>query len=74
MDVYVLVDAIAKCVSSEEKELCRIAELALTFMVETAATIVGDRDKVWNVHVEHACVCCIISMFHSRLASCHCLR
>lgn len=51
MDVYVLLDAIAKCVSSEEKELCRIAELALTFMVETAATIVGDRDKVSYLHV-----------------------
>lgn len=46
MDVYVLLDAVARCVASEEKELCKIAELTLTFVVETAATIVGDREKV----------------------------
>lgn len=46
MDVYVLLDAVARCIASEEKELCKIAELTLTFVVETAATIVGDREKV----------------------------
>ena len=34
MDVYVLLDAIAKCMSSEEKELCKIGELALNMTIE----------------------------------------
>ena len=63
MDVYVLLDALAKCVASEEKELCRIAELALTFVVDTAATIVGDREKaselpLFEVAVDKLCGCC----------------
>lgn len=63
MDVYVLLEAIAKCVASEEKELYRIAELALTFVVDTAATIIGDREKatelpLFEVAVEKLCGCC----------------
>ena len=71
MDVYVLLDAIAKCVSAEEKELCRIAELALTFMVDSACTIVGDRDKV--NYVELACQKISICVIYSRV-SYHCLK
>ena len=56
MDVYVILDAIVKCVSAEEKELCRIAELALTFMVDSASTIVGDREKVCMCLCAYMCV------------------
>lgn len=46
MDVFVLVEAIAKCVCSEEKELCRIGEVALQVVLETATTLMGSIDKV----------------------------
>ena len=63
MDVYVLLDAIVKCVSSEEKELCRIGELALNMMIETSSTIVGDRGKaadlpLFEVMADKLCSCC----------------
>ena len=63
MDVYVLLDAIVKCVSSEEKELCKIGELALNMMIETSATIVGDRGKaaelpLFEVMADKLCGCC----------------
>lgn len=41
-----LVEAIAKCVCSEEKELCRIGEVALQVVLETATTLMGNIDKV----------------------------
>ena len=46
MDVFVLVEAIARCVCSEEKELCRIGEVALQVVLETATTLMGSIDKV----------------------------
>ena len=63
IDVYVLLDAIAKCMSSEEKELCKIGELALNMMIETATTTVGDRDKaadlpIFEVVADKLCSCC----------------
>ena len=63
MDVYILLDAVAKCVASEEKELCRIAELVLTFVVDTASTIVGDKERaselpLFEIAVEKLCGCC----------------
>jgi len=45
MDVYVLLDAITKCMSSEEKELCRMGEVTLSMVIETACTIVGERES-----------------------------
>lgn len=71
MDVYVLLDALAKCVSSEEKELCRIAELALTFVLDTATTIIGDKDKacelpLFEVTVEKMCGCCYERAWYSK--------
>jgi len=45
MDVYVLLDAITKCMSSEEKELCRMGEVTLSMVIETACTIVGERER-----------------------------
>ena len=63
MDVYVLLNAITKCMSSEEKELCRIGELALNMMIETAAIIVGDRGKaadlpIFEVMADKLCSLC----------------
>jgi transformation/transcription domain-associated protein len=75
MDVYVLLDAFVKCVSSEEKELCRIAELALTFVVETAATIIGDREKscelpLFEIAVDKLCGCCYDRAWYAKSGGC----
>ncbi|XP_019851030.1 PREDICTED: transformation/transcription domain-associated protein [Amphimedon queenslandica] len=75
MDVYVLLEAIAKCVASEEKELYRIAELALTFVVDTAATIIGDREKatelpLFEVAVEKLCGCCYERAWYAKSGGC----
>lgn len=63
IDVYVLLDAITKCMSSEEKELSKIGELALNMMIETATTIVGDKAKaadlpLFEVVADKLCSCC----------------
>ena len=63
MDVYVLLDAITKCISSEEKELSKIGELALNIMIETATVIVGDVEKaselaLFEVVADKLCGCC----------------
>ena len=52
--MFVLVEAIAKCVCSEEKELCRIGEVALQVVLETATTLMGNIDKVSiHKHISH---------------------
>ena len=63
MDVYVLFDAITACISSDEKELCKIGQLALGMVIDTAATIVGDREKasellLFEVVADKVCGCC----------------
>ena len=55
MDVFVLVEAIAKCVCSEEKELCRIGEVALQVVLETATTLMGSIDKVRRKYPKFYC-------------------
>ena len=62
MDVFVLVEAIAKCVCSEEKELCRIGEVALQVVLETATTLMGSIDKVRMQHILSTLVIFLQSM------------
>ena len=63
MDVYVLIDAITSCLSSEEQELYKVGELALGMVVETAVTVVGDQEKaseltLFEVVADKVCGCC----------------
>ena len=63
MDVYIILDAITKCMGSEEKELCKISELALGVIIETATTITGDKEKaselaLFEVAGEKLCSLC----------------
>ena len=49
--------------SSEEKELSKMGELALNMMIETATIIVGDRGKaadlpLFEVMADKLCSCC----------------
>lgn len=45
LDALVLVDAIAVVMGHEEKELCKPGHLALVLMIETAATVLGSRER-----------------------------
>ena len=63
MDVYVLFDAITTCIASDEKDLCKIGQLGLGMVIDTAATIVGDREKasellLFEVIADKVCGCC----------------
>ena len=46
MDALVLMDAIAACMAYEEKELCKTGHLAMSFVVETAAVVMGSKFRV----------------------------
>ena len=46
MDVFVLVDAIAKCMCLEDRECCKVGEMALGLILDTASVLVGDKEKV----------------------------
>ncbi|XP_028033958.1 transcription-associated protein 1 isoform X2 [Bombyx mandarina] len=45
LDALVLVDAIAVVMGHEEKELCKPGHLALLLMIETAATVLGTKER-----------------------------
>uniref|UniRef100_A0A8C4N824 Uncharacterized protein n=1 Tax=Eptatretus burgeri TaxID=7764 RepID=A0A8C4N824_EPTBU len=46
MDPLVLVDAIAVCMAYEEKELCKIGEVALAIVFDVASIIMGSKERV----------------------------
>ena len=46
LDPAVLIDAIATCMAHEEKELCKTGQLAMSFIVETASTVLGSKQRV----------------------------
>ena len=46
LDPAVLIDSIATCMAHEEKELCKTGQLAMSFIVETAATVLGSKQRV----------------------------
>ena len=44
--MFVLVDAIAKCMCLEDRECCKVGEMALGLILDTASVLVGDKEKV----------------------------
>lgn len=46
MDPLVLIDAIAICMAYEEKELCKIGEVALAVIFDVASIILGSKERV----------------------------
>lgn len=45
MDPLVLIDAIAICMAYEEKELCKIGEVALAVIFDVASIILGSKER-----------------------------
>ncbi|KAI8515281.1 hypothetical protein Bbelb_060940, partial [Branchiostoma belcheri] len=56
MDPLVIVDAVAVCMSHEEKELCKIGEIALAIIIEVTAT--ACQLPLFEYIVERLCSCC----------------
>lgn len=46
IDPLVLIDAIAICMAYEEKELCKIGEVALAVIFDVASIILGSKERV----------------------------
>ena len=46
MDVHIIIDSIADVMSHEDKDLCKIGELAISILYETMSVIMEDKLKV----------------------------
>ena len=46
MDPLVLIDALISIMGHEEKELCKLGQLSMAIIVNTAVNIVGSKDRV----------------------------
>ena len=64
--MFVLVDAIAKCMCLEDRECCKVGEMALGLILDTASVLVGDKEKVRGA-CEGVCVCMCVCVFMYRV-------
>ena len=72
--MFVLVDAIAKCMCLEDRECCKVGEMALGLILDTASVLVGDKEKVRGacegvcvyvcvcVYVPCVCTLCVVCL------------
>ncbi|XP_028989558.1 transformation/transcription domain-associated protein isoform X1 [Betta splendens] len=72
MDPLVLIDAIAICMAYEEKELCKIGEVALAVIFDVASIILGSKERacqlpLFSYIVERLCACCYEQAWYSKL-------
>ncbi|XP_069012072.1 transformation/transcription domain-associated protein isoform X2 [Embiotoca jacksoni] len=72
MDPLVLIDAIAICMAYEEKELCKIGEVALAVIVDVAGIILGSKERacqlpLFSYIVERLCACCYEQAWYAKL-------
>uniref|UniRef100_A0A1A8BBI2 Transformation/transcription domain-associated protein n=1 Tax=Nothobranchius furzeri TaxID=105023 RepID=A0A1A8BBI2_NOTFU len=74
MDPLVLIDAIAICMAYEEKELCKIGEVALAVIFDVASIILGSKERacqlpLFSYIVERLCACCYEQAWYAKLGS-----
>ncbi|XP_019648042.1 PREDICTED: transformation/transcription domain-associated protein-like [Branchiostoma belcheri] len=79
MDPLVIVDAVAVCMSHEEKELCKIGEIALAIIIEVTATVLGSKEKacqlpLFEYIVERLCSCCYERAWYAKYGGCVAIR
>ncbi|XP_030195431.1 transformation/transcription domain-associated protein isoform X5 [Gadus morhua] len=72
MDPLVLIDAIAICMAYEEKELCKIGEVALAVIFDVASIILGSKERacqlpLFSYIVERLCACCYEQAWFAKL-------
>lgn len=75
LDALVLVDAIAVVMGHEEKELCKPGHLALVLMIETAATVLGGKERACRLPLmeylaERMSALCYERAWYTKLGGC----
>nr|XP_018666778.1 transformation/transcription domain-associated protein isoform X1 [Ciona intestinalis]XP_018666779.1 transformation/transcription domain-associated protein isoform X2 [Ciona intestinalis] len=75
MDPLVLVDAIAECMAYEEKELCKIGNIAILLMVKVGKTVLGSCERsanlpIFSYVVERMCACCYDRAWYAKYGGC----
>lgn len=79
LDPQVLVDALAAIMGHEEKELCKPGYVAMGLMLETAATILGGKEKACQLPLmeylsEKMCSLCYERAWYTKLGGCLAIR
>ncbi|XP_049614450.1 transformation/transcription domain-associated protein isoform X1 [Syngnathus scovelli] len=72
MDPLVLIDAVAICMAYEERELCKIGEVALAVIFDVASIILGSKERacqlpLFSYIVERLCACCYEQAWYAKL-------
>ncbi|KAJ0181684.1 hypothetical protein K1T71_002406 [Dendrolimus kikuchii] len=75
IDALVLIDAIAVVMGHEEKELCKPGNLALVLMIETAATMLGSKERACKLPLmeylaERMSALCYERAWYAKLGGC----
>ncbi|XP_049868860.1 transcription-associated protein 1 isoform X2 [Pectinophora gossypiella] len=75
LDPLVLIDAIAVVMGHEEKELCKPGHLALVLMIETAATVLGGKERACRLPLmeylaERMSALCYERAWYAKLGGC----
>ncbi|KAL3832377.1 hypothetical protein ACJMK2_024027 [Sinanodonta woodiana] len=75
MDTHILIDALSVIMGHEEKELCKPGNLALVLILDTAATILGSKDKacqlpLFEYLVEKMCSLCYDRAWYGKFGGC----
>lgn len=75
LDVLVLIDAIAVVMGHEEKELCKPGHLALVLMIETAAMVLGSKERACRLPImeylaERLSSLCYERAWYTKLGGC----
>ncbi|EDV27262.1 uncharacterized protein TRIADDRAFT_23101 [Trichoplax adhaerens] len=79
MDIHVLIDAIAVCMTSAEKSLTIFGEVAITLIIKTAVMILGSPQRISNVPffdvmAKRLCKCCYERAWFAKSGGCSAIR
>ena len=75
MDPLVLIDALAIIMGHEEKELCKPGHLAMVLILDTAANILGSKERACQLPfmeylAEQMCDLCYQQAWYAKLGGC----
>lgn len=79
MDPTVLIDALAAIMAHEEKELCKVGQLALLLIAENSATILTSKERACQLPymeylVERMCALCYDRAWYAKSGGCFAIK
>lgn len=79
MDPTVLVDALAAIMAHEEKELCKVGQLALLLIAENSSTVLTSRERACQLPyieylVEQMCALCYDRAWYAKSGGCFAIK